>query len=130
MLVVRNELRTWCLRHQPLTLTTTSSAPAAALCDFFSCCPLGLQLHTPGGSGSLLISGYNDFLQGSPSESSTATLQPEPCAQAQPGCSPSFGEAERRRLLVELQAYEREALRVENERRTREFVDSMWQGLE
>lgn len=45
-------------------------------------------------------------------------------------CPAPVSEEERRRLLAELQEYEREELRVQNEQRTRQFVDSMWQSLE
>lgn len=51
---------------------------------------------------------------------------------AQPGCvgQQVTGREERLTLLKEQQAYEREVLRADNEQRTREFVDSMWQSLE
>lgn len=50
------------------------------------------------------------------------------CARSsKPGC---VSDKERQQLLEELQAYEREQLKVDNQLRTQKFIDKMWQSLE
>ena len=58
--------------------------------------------------------------------------QPEAQQQAEglPRRRQRSGEEERALLRQEQAAYEREALRADNEARTRRLVDDMWQGLE
>lgn len=43
---------------------------------------------------------------------------------------PASTREELRTLLKEQQAYEREAMDAAQQQRTKELVDSMWQGLE
>lgn len=56
--------------------------------------------------------------------------QGQPHHDSQQPTMPLAGDAERQQLLREQRVYEREVLRAEQEQRTREFVDSMWQSLE